>query len=243
MDQNQKDNLDMFKRVNKYVIDTNVISSTRAALVAANGKLKTDVIDKIIEKAGRQEQQTAGEAAGKTAKREALNNKLFTVTSGTFGFADFKGNDVLKGQMDYSISDIGKITDDQIVPTTNDLLGLVNPFIADVDLNGFGVDAAAVLAVTTARDAYMLVENNPETVAGVTEAATQALVPLFTKGKGLLRNQMDKAADTLKETQLDWWNAYHNERSVINTGHRTTSADGFAYIKDTTTGIYRVKVK
>jgi hypothetical protein len=243
MDQIQKDNLDMFKRVKKYVTDTDTISTTRPALVTAAGKLQTEVIDKIIEKAGLQEQQSGGETTGKTAKREVLNTKLFTMTSGTFGFADLKGKDTLKGQMNYSMSDIAAITDDQIVPTANNLVALADPFKDDPDLNDFGVDATTLTAVEDARDGYMEVESDPQAISDIKEAATEALVPLFDKGKSILRNQMDKAADTLKETQGDWWNAYHNARAIISTGHRSTSADGFAYIKDTTTGIYKVKVK
>ncbi|MBK5285271.1 MAG: carboxypeptidase regulatory-like domain-containing protein, partial [Bacteroidia bacterium] len=241
MEQFQKDSLDMFKRSQKYVKDTNLISSLRPGLVAANGKLKS-VNDEIELKAGRQAQQIAGEALNKSSKREVLVEKLYLVTSETAGYAASIENVVLHEQMNYSITDLRKIGDESIVGTTNDLLGIVSPLFPNPALAGFGVDPAAVTDVETARDAYILVESSPELAEDETKAMTEALKPLFTKGRNILRNEMDNAAATLKPTQGDWWNEYHNARRIIRTGHRITSADGDVMETGTSTGIYNVEV-
>jgi hypothetical protein len=219
MNQVQKDFQDMQRRVYKYTkLDTILISGTRPGLIAAMDKLKTDSIDKIDIMEAKQTQILLGFAQNKAQKRSVLDEALFLVTSGTAGWAASINNSTLAGQMDYTHTDIVNITDESIVNVVNGILTLVTPHILVPALNGFGVDGAAKTALENARDAYALVESEPIEMIELRASYTEAIDPLVEVGRRILEDIADKAADTLKGTQNEWWKGYKKERTIITTG-------------------------
>jgi hypothetical protein len=233
MTQNQKDILDMFRRVYNYVkVLTSAISITRPGLITAIDKLKTDAIDKIDEKEAKQQQILKGYTDNKAAKRHDLNVHLFHHTSGTYSWAGLTGNATLQGQMRYTNSDIINITDETIVNVTNDLIGLITPHIAVVGLNDMGVDGASMLLLQSAKTAYHNVESEPNEMIQLRSAYTQQIGTLTDSGRTFLNTVVDTAADTLKLTQKEWWDGYQHERIIINTGHRHTAIEGTLFGKD-----------
>jgi hypothetical protein len=233
MKQTQKDALDMFKRSHKLTVDTSAISGTRPAIGNAMGKLKTQVIDPIDLLNQKQNEQIEGMTRQKEANRVTLDNLLYHVAAGTYGYASSlsPADLMLQGQMNYSIGGIENISDESIVAKANDIIGIVNPLnpATNTALNDYGVDAQAILDLTAARDAFGAVESDPEELIAIRKSYTDAIQPLVKLGKKILHDEADKAADTLKLTQKDWWNSYHNARKIISTGHRLTIIEGHMF--------------
>jgi hypothetical protein len=233
MQQKQKDVLDMFKRVWSYVkMLTLAISGTRPGLITAIDKLKTDAIDKIDATEAKQQQILKGFTNNKENKRNELDKQVFHHVSGAYAWAGLTGNATLQGQMRYTNSDIINITDETIVNVCNDLIGLITPHIAVVGLNDMGVDAASMLLLTGARDAYHLVESEPLEMIQQRAAFTEQIGTHIITGRTILETVADAAADTLKATQLEWWKGYQHERLIISTGHRHTAIEGTLFGKD-----------
>ena len=240
MTQNQKDILDMFQRVWDYVKNkTAAISGTRPGLITAIDKLKSDAIDKIDTTEAKQQQLLTGFTANKEGKRHELDVLLFHHTSGTYAWASMTGNATLQGQMRYTNSDIIKITDETVVNICNDIVALITPHIAVVALNDLGVDAASLLLLTNARDAYHTVESEPIEMIQQRAAFTEQIGVHIITGRDILETMTDAAANTLKATQKEWWGGYQHERLIVSTGHRHTTIEGtlFGKISPTGTGL------
>jgi hypothetical protein len=242
MEQEQKDSLDMFERVFKYVItDTNTISSTRPGLITAMGKLKTDFIDPIKLADQNQGSGITGFGTDKRAKRTVLNDILYGVTSGTYAYASALNDLVLQGQMKYSLTGIRNISDESIVDKVNNIMGIVNPILSTIGntLPDYGVTTLLVNTdLKDARDAYDAAEEEPQDQIAIRESYTQSLIPLFDGGKALLLDVADKVANTLKISQRTWWNGYRNARKLITTGHRFNTVEGDVVVEGTNAKVY-----
>jgi hypothetical protein len=235
MQQKQKDSLDMFRRVWNYVKTlTAAITATRPGLVTAIDKLKTDAIDKIDATEAKQQQLLEGFTHNKEKKRAELDKQLFHNVSGTYAWAGLTGDATLQGQMRYTNSAIINITDETIVNVCNDVIGLITPHIAVVGLNDMGVDAASMLLLTGARDAYHAVESEPLEMIQQRAAFTEQIGTHIKTGRTILETVADAAADTLKATQKEWWDGYQHERLIISTGHRHTAIEGTLFAKNPT---------
>jgi hypothetical protein len=245
MEQEQKDILDMFERTHKYVkTDTIGISGTRPGLITAIDKLKTDFIDPIKLAAQNQGTGIGGYETDKIAKRVVLDDLLYAVTSGTYGYASAIGNLVLQGQMKYSLTGIHDISDESIVGKVNDIIAIVNPILAVPanTLPDYGVDTALINDLEDARDDYDAAEEEPQEQIAIRESYTQSLVPLFVAGKALLKDVTDKVAVTLKATQGTWFNGYRNNRKIISTGHRFNTVEGDVLMEGTETKVYNATI-
>jgi hypothetical protein len=238
-----KDSLDMFRRVYKYTkTDTILISGTRPGLIAAIDKLKSKAIDPIDAANASFSVLLTGYAANKQAKRNTVDSLLFGITSGTYSYATSINNLTLQGQMKYTLTKIQKITDETIVDTENSIVSIVNPLLGP-PLAGFGVDTAAVLALTTASTAFAAVESEPEEMIEQRHAYAQTIADKIEVGRQILLHEADPAANTLMASQKEWWNGYHNERVKITTGHNYNLIEGHIYSaadigSPTPTGLY-----
>ncbi|MEO8149672.1 MAG: hypothetical protein ABI723_18685 [Bacteroidia bacterium] len=240
MTSSQSDRLDMYDATVEYVETTNAISSTRAGLMAGKNSLKTTVAD-IKAKAAKQGRQTGGITDDKAVLKETLALKMFAVTSGTAGYAASINNNTLKEEMNYSISELRRLKDDTIETVVANISTIVTPVLG-AGLTGFGVDAAAMTAMTTAKDDYLLAKNKPREASVVKSAQTDALVPLYVEATRICRDIMDKAAATLNATQADWYSAYQNVRKIVNTASRHTTVEGDCLEMVTNTPIYNATV-
>jgi hypothetical protein len=232
MTQAQKDAQDMQNRVYDYGKNkTSLISNTRPGFIAGLDKLKSDSIDPINDMEAKQQQLLKGYTDNKAAKRHELDVQLYHHTSGTYAWATLTGNSTLQGQMRYTNTAIINITDETVVNVTNDLIDLITPHIAVTGLNDMGVDAASMLDLTAARDAYHNVESEPVEMIQMRKSYTSAIDDLIVVGRTILVDICDKAANTLKMTQKTWWEGYQAERVIISTGRRHTTIEGTLFAK------------
>ncbi|MEP7170952.1 MAG: carboxypeptidase-like regulatory domain-containing protein [Bacteroidota bacterium] len=239
----QSDRQDMHQAVIKFIeVDEPTISNTRQGLIDGKDLLKIVVRD-INTAVGKQSTATGGAYDDKGEKKDKLVEQLYLVTSGTKGFAGTPAinDNTLQEQMNYSLSELGKIGDEQISPFTDNIVLLVTPHLGPA-LTGFGVDAAAMTELGLRQTAYDGDKSKGRSATIFVAGQTEALPPLFTKATKILREIMDPAAATLKSTQKTWFDSYTNARKIINTGSGTTALSGDVLDKDTNTGIYNVKV-
>lgn len=236
----QSHSLDMYDTIVEYVESTNAISNTRPGLITGKNNLKT-AIKNINEKVALQSTQNKGVSEDKDVLKGELALAMFTVTSGTSGFAATTGNNTLKGQMDYSISELQKIKDETIGSVATNIDTIVTPFIG-APLAEFGVDAGSLTAMLAARDIYLEAKSKPREAVVEKKIQTDALKPLFVAATGICHDVMDKAANTLSATQKDWFSGYHNARRIISTGTRHTTAEGDCLEEGTSTPIYNATV-
>jgi len=240
MTNDQSDRLDMFKAVIQFDTDTAAITATRPAFGLGITDLRTVVTD-IELAAGRQSTATSGTFTDKNTLQETLCQALFYVTSGTKAYAASINDNTLEQEMNYSISELRRISDETIVPFTDNIVSIVTPLLAS--LAPFGIDAAAMTALATAKTNYQNFISVPRMAVTAKAAQTEALPPLFTQGTNICRKILDPIAVTLKAANPDWYNQYQNVRKVINTSQGTTSLDGTVTKLSDGTPLYNVEVK
>ena len=240
MTSDQSDRLDMFNAVIQFNTDTTLITATRPAFGVGIGQLSTVVVN-IGKAAGKQSTPTSGSFTDKNALQETLCQQLFVVTSGTKAYAASINNNTLEQEMNYSISELRKIKDESIIPFTDNIVLLVTPVL--VPLVPFGITAAVMTALQTAKTNYQNFLSLPRMAVTAKAAQTEALPPLFTQGTHICRKILDPIAVTLKPANPDWFNQYQNVRKVINTAQGTTSLEGIVINESTNAPVYNVEVK
>jgi hypothetical protein len=199
----------MYKAVVEFLTATNTITATRPGLIAGQTQLQ-DFIKDIEDKAGKQTTSTSGNFDEKEELLEKLCQQLYTVVSGTKAFAASVPDTTLKGQMDYSLTEIRRIGDETIVPFTENIVALVTPHLG-VPLAGFGVDAAAMTALDTAKADYSDIKSKPRVAVSEKAAQTTGLPPLFVSATKLCKEIIDPTAATLRATEPDWYNEFVKE--------------------------------
>ena len=237
---NQSDRLDMYDVVLTYIQNTNVIAATRAGLITGKTNLAA-VVAEIKQKVAAQGTQTGGSSDEKEVMKGELALVMFSVTSGTYGYASSIENLILKEEMNYSLSELQKLRDDTIETVCNNIKSKVEAHLG-VPLEGFGVDAEVLEIMEAAKSAYVESKDKPREAAVDKKVQTDALGPLFTKATGILHDIMDKAANTLNATEKDWFSGYHNARMIITTGRRHTTAEGYCLEHESNTPIYNATV-
>jgi hypothetical protein len=240
MTNNQSDYLDMFKAVIQFDTDTALITALRPAFGVGITDLKL-VVKEIDIASGKQSTATSGTFIDRNENKEALCQQLVIVMSGTKAYAASISDSTLEEEMNYPVSELRRIKDESIAAFATNIENLVTPHLAS--LAPFGVDAAAMTALTTAKTDFETSLSLPRMAVTAKASQTEALPPLFLKGKNICRKILDPIALTLKPTNPDWYNQYHNVRKIINTGKGTTSLDGVVIDQVTNNPLYNVAVK
>ena len=234
MTNNQRDNLDMFEEVIRFIeVDAATISATRAGLIAAKTKLK-DLVTGIKDVAGKQTTVTGGSYEDKRVKKEALVQELLLVCGGTMAFASNITDNTLRDQMNYSVTDLRRINDETIAPFADNIAALVTPHLG-AGLTGYGVTAAVMTALDGAKTAYETDKSKGRSATVFVATQTTQLPSYFNKAKAVLKNEMDPVALTLKQSQPAWYDQYKLARVIVNTGAGTTALSGD--ITETGTGL------
>jgi hypothetical protein len=230
----------MFETLISYIEKTDSVSTLRPGLIAGKDKLVLKVAE-IKAKAAKQSTQTGGITTDKGKAKGNLAEAMFINTTGTSAYAASKGDNTLKEKVNYSISDLKKLSDDMIIDVAVNLDEIINK-VLDAELAGFGVDSDTLKDMMDAKDLFANAKNKPREAIVERSTQTEALVPLFKEGDDLIHDVMDPVALTLKKDHADWYIEYHNSGKIINTGTRHTTTEGDVLVQGTQAPIYNALV-
>ena len=160
----------------------------------------------------------------KTQLKQALCEQATNLTASIFALACATNNMPLKKQTNLTSSDFKTIGDDMLVPTCSNIHDLLNTNVAA--LAPYNITAATVTGFQAAIDAYKTIVVSPRNAVSQRVAHKTTLENLFKQANDILKNQMDKVSLQFQTTSVGFYNAYKNNRSIVEPKSSATQITG-----------------
>jgi len=164
-----------------------------------------------------QSSNITGVTQDKEVLRINLCNLSFSNMQVVKSYAVATGNNTLKTQMDYSLSDLLDITDESIAEFCQLRLDLTNTNIAA--LATYDITAATITAWQTAIDDYDEASGNPRNATTDLSTTTELIKNLIPETTKILSDQIDALVQPLKTTHNAVYIQYFKSRKIINRGN------------------------
>lgn len=155
----------------------------------------------------------------KTEARDLLTKLAIKVAKGGSAYASVAGETQLAGQFDYEVSDLVNSRDTVVLDITQIILNAAHAH--DVAIADYGILAADITQLDTARTTYAGLIAAPADAINARATATDTLVGLFRTLMDILSNQMDAIMVTYKESEPTFYQQYIESRKIIDLGRRS----------------------
>lgn len=213
MNAKQEAKLSMYDAV---IAHCNANSSVIAAIPAfttAFGLFKTKV-DAI--KAAMQAEATiiTGVSIDKAQLKQTLIRKALAIAAAVYAYATVTNNFKLKEQVNYCYSDLNRSRDEMLTPATLIIYNAANANSAA--LADYGITAATLNLFDTAINNYREKLAAPRNAVSLRSAYGTSIVTTFRQADKILKDQVDKIAVQFLTTNQHFYNAYKNNRIIID---------------------------
>lgn len=230
MNAKQDAKLSMYRAIAALCDGSAPIVSKNVAFVAALGDFKTNIA--AINTAAQQEAAViTGITIDKNRSKQTLCASTAEMAAMIYAYAATVGNNTLKMEADFPVSGLMKLRDDQLVPRCQNIhdTGETNrEALAD-----YGVTKANLADLQTAIDDYSAVIAKPRAAITNRKMQGETLDQLFEANDAILKDRMDKLAQTFRAANPDFVQTYEATRRVIKPPTTVTQLKGV--ITDKTT--------
>lgn len=120
----------------------------------------------------------------------------------------------LAAKAEMTKSSLDRMDDSTLEQTAERVSGLANANIAA--LAAFGVVAADVTALDTARTTFAGMKTSPREAAAGRKAQTKSLPQLIGNVRSIFRNEVDKMMTPFKKSNAVFYNGYFAARTIVN---------------------------
>jgi hypothetical protein len=196
--------------------------TTVPAITAAVNTLDQKIND-IRTASAAQDLQLTGIATDKRQLRARLVELGYQLSSIISAFAQDTADNELKDKVDYSFSELNKISDSLIAQRCTNFHDLGTTWLAD--LTSYGVTQQQLDDLKQAIDDYVAKAPAPRTAASNKVAVTRSIKELFEETDQLLKSSLDKLVITYKTSTPSFYNAYSVARSIIDLGKSSHFVD------------------
>ena len=223
MNTNQEDKFSMYYVV-KNTCEKYQTTWTTNAVFAATYNLWVAKIPLIETNRDAQTLETTGITTDKTAKRAAMTDKTLFMENRLQSYANVVNNPELLESIKYSVSDLKKARD-------TDVIGICNTVLAKATANAaaivtYGVTAVMITELQAAITAYSATLAKPMAAKSQTKTATENLAKLFKEADDLLTKRLDLDIELFKTSKPEFYSQYKTSRIIISTGSGATSVLG-----------------
>jgi len=165
-----------------------------------------------------------GITAEKSQHKAALCGHAVKLASCLYAFAATSGNQELKAQSSFTPHAIGRIKDGLLVPTCANIRDAAAANLTA--LADYGITPATIAHLQDAMDAFAAKLAAPRNDLSRRSACRASLKLLFGKADGIMKDQMDKIAALFRSTNKDFYDAYKNNRVIIDAASSPTQISG-----------------
>ena len=212
MNAKQDAKLSMYRAIAAYCDENTTIISTNAAFLAAFGDFKANIAD--INVAAQQEAAViTGITIDKNQSKQTLCNLTTEMAAMIYAYAATVGNNTLKMEVDFPVSALMKLRDDQLVPRCQNVRETGEANLAA--LADYGVTAANLQAVQAAIDDYSAIIAKPRTAIIDRKMQGAAIDGLFEANDSILKDRMDKLVIAFKAANPEFVQTYEAMRRVV----------------------------
>jgi Carboxypeptidase regulatory-like domain len=226
--------LTMYQSVEDHCDDNSDIISANIAFQTAFTNFKTKVAT-IVNTAQQADLALTGFAAGKKTTKQELCGMTADIAAIIYAFADATGNDELKGEVNYSLTDLLRLKDSLLAPRCQNIHD--KGFENKEALKDYGITAAILTTLQTVIDTYTETIPKPRTAVSSRKTLNSNLKQFFKETDAILENQMDKLVVTFKTTNPDFVKTYFSVRQIISPATTTTQLKGIITNKSDQTPI------
>ena len=191
MNAKQEAKLNMFNTVIALCEENLAIVALLLAFQNTYNAFKTTVTA-ITAAAGQLEQNNSGLSSSKRAAKKELATFGSGIAGFLFAYASSKNDEVLKGEMRISFSDINDAKDEEVGLICQNIYTAANTHI--VALADYGLTAPMLLIYQTAITDYLSKAPKPRLSVAEKKAIRAGMKTMFSDGDKLLNEQMDKTA-------------------------------------------------
>lgn len=223
MDSKQEAKLSMYDAVISHCDDNAGIVATIPAFQTAFNLFK-DLYENIVSAAQSEMQLINGYALDKTEQRKFLSQSANEVASAVFAFASATDNTVLREKVNYTPSDFRRFKDELLTPACQIVHDAANDNIAE--LEPYGITAGKLSDFQEIINDYAAVAPAPRNAVSQRTSFAALIKDLFRQGDDLLKTRLDKLALQFQTSQTGFYNAYKNNRMVLDTGTSSTQVAG-----------------
>lgn len=213
--------------------DNAAIIAANVAFVSAFNNFKTKVAA-VISTTQLTDLALTGLAVTKKTSKQELCALAADIAGVVFAFADATGNDTLKAEVDYSLTDLLKMKDSLVAPRCQNIYAKTVENKAA--LGDYGITNAMLTALLAAISGYTETIPKPRAAVSNRKTLNANIVQLFKEIDSILLNQMDKLIVTFRTAKPDFVETYFNVRLITDPavtatqlkGTITSAADGSA---------------
>ena len=223
MNINQEDKFSMYYVV-KNTCEKYQTTWTANAVFAATYNLWVAKIPLIEANRDAQILETTGITTDKTAKRSNMTDKALFMINRLQSYANVVNNPELLDSIKYSVSDLKKARDTDVIGICNTVLAKANANAAAIAT--YGVTAVMLTDLQAAITAYSVTLAKPKAAKSQTKTATENITKLIKEADDLLIKRLDLDIELFKTSKPEFYSQYKTARIIISTGTRSTSVMG-----------------
>jgi hypothetical protein len=215
--------LTMFQAVADHCEENSGIFAENVAFLTAYNNFKAKLAV-IISMAQQADLALTGLAAGKKTSKQELCSLAADIAGIIYAFADATANDALKGEVDYTLSDLLKMKDSLLAPRCQNIhdRGFENKEV----LKDYGITTAMLTSLQDTITNYTATIPKPRTALSNRKTLNTNLKELFKEADAILENRMDKLIVVFKAANPDFVKTYFTVRQIVNAPTTTTQLKG-----------------
>ncbi len=157
--------------------------------------------------------------------RKAMTTLALKCGNATLAFANSTNNNTLAALVDFSECELNGMKKEDVDDTCKGIHDATDTNIAGA--SDFGVTPTDVSDLLAAITIYRVASQNPrQAVVSKSQAKLQADLMVGEVVEELLVKQLDKMANTLKASQIEFWRGYYQSREIINIGSTSAKVRG-----------------
>jgi hypothetical protein len=221
MNRDQFNRTGMFNTVAAYMDKNNSIWNGVKAVGDTVADVKTGIA--AIDEAGRRQQApTSGATDEKAQVRLSLEEKILEIADQSAALAEKNSNANLAAQVEFSLSSLDKLSDDELEETGKSVSALATANLAA--LADYAITQADVTALDALTTKFHGVKSAPRTALAGRAGVTNTMPDLISNTTSVLRNRLDKLMTRFKKSNPEFYAGYQSARVIVDRGGSGGSA-------------------
>ncbi len=235
----QTNELNMLEATLITLLKYNSVYSTNVVLVADVNTLQS-TINSIRSTDLVQNAKSKGITLTKEQAKSAMINLAFAHVSAGRAYATATSNTILKATLDYTLSDMKKLKDNDAWTDCQTIHDAVNPYIGS--MGPYGASGTTLGSLQTDINNYAPLIGKPRSQVAASAAATKTVKEVIKGSRSLTKDSLDPLMEQFKTSNETFYNEYHTSRIIVNIGtHKETILEGV--VTNGTSAIAGITVK
>ncbi len=223
MTSKQEAKMSMYDAVLKHCNTNPAIVATIPAFQTAAAALAS-VYSSLVATAQMEMNEISGVAIDKSVAKINLAQQGADISGAIFAFAAAANNNELKEQARNPVSKLIKLKDELLAPACQNIHDIANTNIAA--LATYGITAAILTSFQAAIDEYADVIPSPRNAVSARASHAATIKLLFKQADKIVKDQMDKIVLQFKTPNQSFYNAFKNNRVIVDAAVSPTQVIG-----------------